>query len=159
MVYKKRAVSPVVSTVLLIMMVIIIAIIILLWTRGFIKETILKEVAGESKRVQAYCREVKIDPILNDDGSFGFNNVGNIPVYSINVKLTKDGSSDNVIIEGEEGVVNPGFSIIINSVMLKGRSDVYYDYEEVKIIPILLGKDEEGNAEPFICPETDGIII
>jgi len=159
MAYKKRAVSPVVSTVLLIMMVIIIAIIILLWTRGFIKETILKEVAGESKRVQAYCREVKIDPILNDDGSFGFNNVGNVPVYSINVKLTKDGSSDNVIIEGEEGVINPGFSIIINSVMLKGRSDIYYDYEEVKIIPILLGKDEEGNAEPFICPETDGIVI
>ena len=40
----KKAVSPIISTVLLIMIVIILAIIILLWSRGFIKEAITKDI-------------------------------------------------------------------------------------------------------------------
>ena len=47
----KKAVSPVVSTVLLVLIVIILAIIILLWSRGFIKEVILKEIPGEESKV------------------------------------------------------------------------------------------------------------
>ena len=46
----KKAVSPTISTVLLVMIVIIVAIIILMWSRGFIKEAIEKEVAGEKKK-------------------------------------------------------------------------------------------------------------
>ena len=48
---EKKGVSPIISTVLLIVIVIILAIIILLWSRGFVKEIITKEIAGNEKRV------------------------------------------------------------------------------------------------------------
>ena len=39
---KRKAVSPVVSTVLLIMIVVILAVIIIIWSRGFLSESVLK---------------------------------------------------------------------------------------------------------------------
>ena len=56
----KKGVSPVVSTVLLIMIVIILAIIILIWSQGFIKEAITKQVSGETKSIDQYCSDVQM---------------------------------------------------------------------------------------------------
>jgi len=36
---------------------------------------------------------------------------------------------------------------------------VYSDYEEIRIIPILLGKGENGGVKEFRCPESDSILI
>ena len=108
----KKAVSPIISTVLLVMIVIIVAIIILMWSRGFIKEAIEKEIGGENKRVEQFCSEVSMVAILNDEGSFGFTNNGNVPIYALNVKLTDIGGGDSDIINirpEKGGLVNPGF--------------------------------------------------
>lgn len=153
----KKAVSPIIATVLLIMIVIILAIIILMWSRGFIKEIITKEIAGNEKRVNELCLEVKMNPIKNEDGSFGFENIGNIPIYAFNVKLVGGGSSEIIKISKEErGSVNPGFTTIIS----KPGITSYSDYELIKIIPILLGKSEKSEAiKEFPCPEEQGLII
>lgn len=148
---KRKAVSPVVSTILLIMIVIIIAIIIILWSRNFIKEVILKEVAGNSKRVNEFCNEVRLNPILNDDGSFGITNEGNVPVHAINLKISgSDGSSSTQYIGPLD--INPGFSK-----MIEGYNAA--DFEEIKIMPILLGERKSGVVEPYSCPENTGIEI
>ena len=151
----KKAVSPVISTVLLIMIVIILAIIILLWSRGFISEVVEKEIAGSIKRVDDYCKEVKLSSIINQDGSFGFENVGNVPIFAYNVKLTRIDSGESTTVKFENkngGAVNPSFGSIISD---QGRYD---EYEKVKIIPILLGKAKGGTKE-FTCPEDTSFVI
>ena len=147
----KKAISPIVSTVLLIMIVIILAIIILLWSRGFLQEVILKEISGTEKRVQQFCGEVGITRIIEGD-NYGFTNSGNIPIYKVNLKTTKDGTSIIKEIPPEEGgLVNPGFATMIGS--------DYGSYSEIKIIPIILGKSKSGGISEFPCPEKNGFII
>lgn len=147
---KKRAVSPIIATVLLIMIVIILAIIILLWSRGFIKEAITKEIGGEKKTVEQYCREASVNSFINEDGSFGFKNTGNIPFYKFKLRLTEKDSGNTFSEEG--GSVNPSFAV--SPIKKSDGSDfVYQDYEEIKIVPILLGKKKSGVVEPFECPE------
>ena len=151
----KKGVSPIISTVILIMMVIVIALIILLWSKGFIKETIEKEIAGNIKRANEYCLDVRLKPIINKDGTFGFENVGNVPIYAYKAKLTESGSGEsNVIKISNEngGSVNPGFGTIID-----GQQN-YDSYEQVKIIPVLLGKTKNGVKE-FECSEKNGLPI
>jgi flagellin-like protein len=149
---QKKAVSPIVSTVLLVMIVIVLAIIILLWARGFVDEIITKEIAGNEKRVNEYCMDVEISQIINDDGSFGFENKGNVPLYGFRVKTSEGGGSSQMHrVEGDQGRVNPGFSVVIED--LKD----YDDYETIIIIPTLLGKTELGDSREFDCPEGSGI--
>jgi len=148
----KKAISPIISTVILIMIVIILAIIILLWSRGFVKEAILKEIAGSEKRVEQFCTEVGMTRVLNSDGSFGLTNSGNVPIYKISLKTVDGGSSSTEEISPEDGgLVNPGFTSIIGS--------NYNSYEEVKLIPILLGKSKSSGITEFTCPEETGLVI
>ena len=156
---RKKAVSPIIATVILIMIVIILAIIILLWSRGFIKEIITKEIAGNKKRANELCLEIKMNPIKNEDGTFGFENVGNVPIYAFNVKLVETGSGSSKIIKVSKeqgGSVNPGFTTVIKNPEITS----YSDYESIKIIQILLGKTEKSEAiKEFPCPEEQGLII
>jgi flagellin-like protein len=141
----KKAISPVVSTVLLIMIVIILAIIILLWSRGFIKEKLTKF----EKPIENVCREVSIKPFLNDDFSFGFMNNGNVPIYQFDVKTSKEGSSNVHRIEKK---VDVGISVDIENYN-------YNDYEEVIIIPVLLGKSSSQGVKEYTCPEQSGFVV
>ncbi|MFH1358607.1 MAG: archaellin/type IV pilin N-terminal domain-containing protein [archaeon] len=149
----KKAVSPLVSTVLLIMIVIILAIIILLWAQGFVKEIVTKDIAGVEKRVEDFCKEIQLSQIINDDGSFGFQNKGNVPIYEfrVNTMEINSGSSNVDIVDHENGgAVNPGFSVIIEDM------DPYDSYESIEIVPTLKGKTELGDTRDHIC-EDNGI--
>lgn len=143
---REKAVSPVISTVLLILIVVVLAVIILLWSRGFIKEAATKQILGQTKSVEQFCNDIQIKSIYNDDGTFGFQNVGQVPIYSFNVKFTeKDGSSRIENFTGPDGAINPGFS--------KNLDGLYSDYDQIKIIPILLGKTKSG-MKPVQCPDS-----
>jgi len=143
---RKKGVSPIVSTVLLIMIVVILAIIILLWSKGFIQEAILKEIGGTKKNVEQWCGDVEINPIIDEtSGDFGFMNKGNVPIKAFKIK-TKSADSGSTNINKEVTSINPGFSIIVTGYN-------YNDYEEVEVIPILLGKTKRGDTEEFECPE------
>ena len=156
----RRAVSPVISTIILIMIVIIIAIIIVLFFKNFFKEIILKEVGGNSKRVQDFCPEVVMTPIINEDGSFGVSNEGNVPVYNIVLKTSKAGSSSTTPLDKR---LDPGYSIMIDvQIDPSDLSAGFYkrsDFEEVKIIPVLLGKRKSDLLEPYTCPDSYAVEI
>ncbi len=145
----KKAVSPIIATVLLLLLVFILASIIFLWSKGFIKESVLKDIAGNEKTIDKYCPDVKLETFVDNDGSFGFNNVGNVPLYSFDLKLSKAGTSQ---LDARTNIVNPGSSIRIDD-------KNYNDYEEVKVIPILLGKKKSGGTQQFQCPDIDGIKV
>ena len=151
---KIKAISPVVSTVLLVMIVIIIAAIIYLWAQGLIKEVITKTVGGETKNIEQFCPEISLTAIVNPDQSFGFHNIGNVPIWAFNLKLVSKnkGSSEVRKISGKDGLVNSGFSTIIKDV------EPYDHYDEITVIPILLGKSTSGNQE-YTCPEQYGVKI
>jgi len=151
----KKGVSPVVSTVLLIMIVIIIAIIILAWTTSFQREAITKEINGDKKAIERWCSEIELSPEINPDGtSFGFTNTGNVPLYQYELKLVSEGSSDTKLISSSEGgSVNPGYKSILKPEEISIGN--YDSYEEIEIIPILLGTAEKsGGTEEYKCPET-----
>jgi len=144
---KKRGLSPVISTVLLIMIVLILAAIIILWARGFIKEKVLKF----DKPIENVCTEVSIKTFINDDDSFGFTNIGNVPIYAIDLKISGGGSSDVYKIQEK---VDAGYSFVFD--------DQLYTYDptkEFKIIPILIGKTKDGGVKEFSCPERAGFVV
>jgi len=151
----KKGLSPIVATSILILIVIILAIIILLWARGFVGEAVIKEIAGSEKRAEDFCREIKMKGIVNDDDTFGFENIGNVPIFAYKVQTENDGNVDVHRVDNNQGgSVNPGFSVIARY----SSVSPYSAYESVKIIPILLGKTD-GSTQEFECPEINGILI
>ena len=158
----KKAVSPVIATILLVMIVIILAIIILLWTTSFVKEAITKEVGGDKKNVKIWCEDVgnNMKTYIAEDGRFGFTNEGNIPIYSVRLKITEGGTAKTVEVAPDMGgLVNPGFNTYF-----KVDANTYYNYAggdgySVKIIPVLLGEKKNGAIEPYPCPERVGALI
>jgi flagellin-like protein len=148
----KKGVSPVISTVLLVMIVIVIALIIIIWARGFIKEAITKEISGNKKTVEQFCKEAALVPIINDDGSFGLKNSGNIPIYAINLKLISGGNSIIERLVYDNSTLNPGYSLTIPNYN-------YNNFDHIIIIPILIGKSKSGIVNEYTCPENDGIEI
>jgi len=142
----KAGVSPTVSTVLLIMIVIIIAIIILIWGRGFIKEKLLKF----NKPVENVCPNVGIKPFVDDYYDYGFTNTGNVPIYQIDLKITERGKSTVTRIEES---VNPGTSITL------GHNYMSENVEEIKVIPVLLGRTSSGKNKEYTCPEQSAVVI
>ncbi len=120
---KKRGISPVIATILLIMIVIILAVIIFLWARGFVKETITK------KGMPSYQACDEVDLKLSYIGTeLQITNVGNIPVYRLEIKKKSGGSVEVDEIEG----LSTGESEII---------DIGSGYE-VEVVPAILGETE-----------------
>ncbi len=148
----KKAVSPIIATVLLIMLVIILAIIILLWSQGFIKEKVLKF----GKPIENVCAEVSIRTFVNADDTYGFTNIGNVPIYAVDIKTTRKGGSDieHVDIAGG-GKVDIGLSTIFKSVP---KIDETTD-KEIKLIPIILGETKSGAVKEYTCPERNSFVV
>ena len=144
----KKAISPTITTVILIVLVIIIAIIILLWYQGFIKEKLIKF----DKPVENVCDEISLRTFFTSDPvNLGFDNIGNVPIYAVDLQIESGGNINVVPLGGEKGgKVNPG----LTSVLDYGVSSD----DKIKIIPVLLGKAKDGSVKPFTCPENKGII-
>jgi len=151
----KKAVSPVIATVLLVLIVIILAVIIFLWAKGFVSEAVLKQIGDTEDSADHFCSDIKVELINNGASSFGFKNIGNVPIYKFELKLVEkdDGSSRIVEISGIPGRVNPGFNSIVTS-----EGD-YEDYDEIKLIPTILGKGKGGDTKEFRCPESKAILL
>ncbi|MFA5856107.1 MAG: archaellin/type IV pilin N-terminal domain-containing protein [Candidatus Pacearchaeota archaeon] len=140
-----KGVSPVVSTVLLIMVVVVLALIILLWMWGFIQEAKTKKIDDIEKSADEFCREVTIEPILNDDGSYGFENKGSVPLFGFKVKTIMEGSS-SIDESNKDYHLNPGFATMISD------SVTHQEYESIEIIPVLLVINEKTTAsEEYPC--------
>ena len=147
---KKKGVSPVISTVLLILIVIVLALIIFLWAKGFIKEAITKEIAGTEKLAEQYCKDIVL--ASTPTSNIGFKNNGNVPIHKFDLKLIKtDGSSELKEVYGDEGRVNPGLTTT--------TTISCNDCDEIKVIPILLGKGENGGIKELRCPESQAITL
>lgn len=147
----KRALSPVITTLLLIAMVIILAAIIFLWAKFFIGEIIEKEIGGVKKSAENFCPDVNFQAGISET-ELSIINRGNVPIYNINIKMKAKGSSDIEEYENAGEKLNLG----IGQSKLVTLSDPA-EYDEVIIIPVLLGKSGDEQKE-YPCEEEYGAV-
>ncbi len=158
----KRGVSPVVATVLLIVIVVVLAAIIFVWARGFLSESAVK---GD-RAVETSCTDVDFEVrVVSDAGecspespaAIDINNIGNIPIYGIQVLRYKSdtGSIDNIALKDQSfasGTVTVGKSASVCLDTGVGPGDTF------RVIPKLLA--EKGDMKiAYTCPEKDGITV
>lgn len=146
----KKGVSPVIATTLLIAMVVVIGLIIFLWFRGFTQEAITK---FGGTNIELVCKDVIFDSSYSA-GDLFLSNIGNVPIYSFELKVETPGSHETLYIEDVTGSwpitgLNQGgtFSGSIGS-SASGA-------EKITLIPILRGTSDEG-IKTYACDEQYG---
>ena len=146
---KRRGISPVIATSLLIAMVVVIGLIIFLWFRGFTQEAITK---FGGTNVELVCRDVQFDSSYSG-GQISIVNIGNVPIYSFQLKIEKPGSHSTEDIKDItdwpiEGL-NQGGSFA------EYIADDIGSADEIVVIPILRGTSKSG-ARTHVCDERYG---
>lgn len=143
----KRAVSPVVATVLLIGMVVVIALIVFLWFRGFVGGACEKF----ERNCELTCDEVEFQTSYSG-GTLYMLNLGNVPIYSIKIKLSGGGSHETKDIRDLSGDW-PLYGLGIGKSLSTPVDSS--GFTEMTVIPVLLGNSNDGQ-ESFICEDIYG---
>ena len=130
----RRSVSPVIATVLLIAIVIVIALIIFFWILSFVQEAKMKN----GKSAEQNCQEINLEATLSQT-SLSLKNNGNIPIRSLNIVKTSQGS------------INVENLTDIN--LLPGDSNDFEigdPAEKTEIVPIIL-VEVKNSREQYLC--------
>jgi len=132
----KRGISPIIATMLLVLIAIIIAAIIFVWAKSFLNEKTLKF----DQAIELSCDDVNFQAeafVTASESKVDIVNVGNIPIYGIEISksglgsITKVGTFPKTISNGETGSVD-----ITDSPVASG--------DTITITPILIGTQGEA---------------
>lgn len=148
---RKRGVSPVVATVLLVVMVIILALIIFLWFRSLSKEAITK---FGGTNIELVCNDVGFSSDYSS-GILTMSNIGNVPIFGINVKIIKQGSHETKEIKDISGNW-PETGLKQGGVF--SSEDLSFEFSganRIVLIPILVGVSK-GGERTHVCEERNG---
>jgi len=144
---KKRGLSPVIATVLLIGIVVVIALIVFTWFRGFTQEAVTKF----DQNAQLVCNDIEFKATLSG-GSMSIVNLGNIPIYSMLVKMSgTSGFETRDLKELTENWPDGGLNV---GGAFEGNFNE--EREEILLIPILRGNSQKGGEASFACEERQG---
>ena len=136
----KKAVSPVVASLLLVVIVIVLAMIIFIWAKSFIKEVIQKRDTPASQ----VCQEIKLQATYDSAaGVVSISNIGNYPIYAIQLRLKSGG--DSSIVSSDKS-----FPLGAGDIISLEDSTVY---DEVEVIPIILGETSRGKKTKYTCQD------
>lgn len=139
----KKGLSPVIATVLLISLALILALIVFLWARSFVKEKAQK--FGEP--IENACGDISFDAeVVASDGKVYVNNVGNVPLYGVEVRKKESGASENL------GIGNFGNGLPVGGSKSADVEGAINPGEEVIVVPIILG-ETENYKKPYTCDE------
>jgi flagellin-like protein len=133
---KKKALSPVITTILLVLLAIVLAVIIFIWASSFIKEGLVKF----GQPIEQACNDVKFDVSLHG-GELLVTNTGDVPIYKLKAFSSSLGTSNSVELNQ---AISPGQS--------KSFSDVAAGSQ---IAPILLGNSKNDQINEFQCPKAN----
>ncbi len=146
----KRGVSPVIATSLLIAMVVVIGLIIFLWFRGFTQEAVTK---FGGKNIKLVCQDVQFESSYSG-GELFLSNVGNVPIYSIKLKIDKPGSHETEDIKDLQ-VGWPAEGLDQGGVFSGNVAGSISGANEITVIPVLRGTSKSG-ARTHTCDEQYG---
>ena len=147
---EKRGVSPVIATTLLVTMVVVIGLIIFLWFRGFTQEAITK---FGGTNIELVCGDVRFDSSYSS-GSIFLSNIGNVPIYSFQLKIEQPGSHDTLGIESA-ALGWPDTGLNQGGVFSGDISSSASGAEKITLIPILRGTSDSG-VRTHVCDEQYG---
>lgn len=147
----KRGVSPVIATVLLVAMVVVIAFVLFLWIKGLTKEAVTK---FGGTNIELVCNNVEFKADYGG-GVLSITNIGNVPVFSFNLKIDKIGSHVTKNIKDiskkwpETGLGQGGLYVSEDlSSELNSATDII-------IMPVLAGSSK-GGKRTHDCTESHG---
>ncbi|HOW37190.1 MAG TPA: hypothetical protein PLK34_02995 [Candidatus Pacearchaeota archaeon] len=149
-----RGVSPNVATIILVIIILVIALIVFLWIRGLIGESIIK---FDGRSVERACETVDFS-VSYSEGNLAVINNGDIPIYDLNVKVVRRGSSET----DKFSEIFKGSSTPFDSTKLKmggsflGILPEGYTTGATSLIftPILMGKGaNSGTQKTSACNE------
>ena len=147
---KKRGVSPAIATVLLISLGLVLAMIIFIWARSFISEK--DEKFGEP--VEDACKNVDFNAEVELSASkVKVNNIGNVPIYAVELRLKEDGKIKKVGSGEFNGVPVGGHSSSVD-ITDADLTDVDVG-DDLIAVPIILGETDE-RTKPHTCDEKYG---
>jgi len=144
----KKGISPVIATVLLIAIVVIIALILFLWFKGITKESITK-FGGEN--VQLVCDRVDFSTDYSG-GIFYISNIGNVPIYSLNLEISKDRGYESKSIR-DIATNWPSLGLNQGESYSGGLGGAADGAEKITVVPILMGSSEEGQ-KTYLCDKS-----
>jgi len=145
----KRGLSPVIATILLVGLVIMIGVIIFFWFKNMQREAITK--FGETN-IELVCDEVRFDASYSSDPSdqIYLSNKGNVPISSFKVKKSREGSYET---EDIEDITD--WEVGLNEGRTFSSGIVIGNYDEITLIPVLLGNSKNGYRS-FVCGDRYG---
>ncbi len=147
--YSAKGISPVIATVLLIVIVIVLGIIIFLWFRNFTQESITK---FGGRNIELVCQDVNFEATYSN-GILSISNIGNVPIYSMNLKISERGRER--VIDLRE-ISNAGWP---DNGLRTGKSfsgDISGEMQNpisLDLIPILIGTSSKGGEKIYVCNE------
>jgi len=149
----KKGLSSIITTILLIALVIAMALIIFFWLRGISKEAITK---FGGTNIQLVCSQVKFEASYSE-GKIYISNIGNIPIYRINLKISKEGGYNSIILNEENGWPDIGLT---QGERFSGDIESHLDdsTDKIVIIPVLIGSSGI-NKKMHTCEEDDEYTI
>lgn len=131
-----KGISPVVATVLLIAIVIVLVLIVFIWARGFIKEVVMKN----EETAEKSCNKINLQISLVGD-NLQINNIGNIPLYRVDIRVTTGG--DSSIKRSEKNIPAGGGDSITD---ISGLSSA----DKIEVIPVILGEVDDTRTA-YVC--------
>jgi flagellin-like protein len=141
-----KGLSPIVTTVLLIVLTLVIIAIIFLWFRGMVTEGVTKF----GKNIQLVCGDVVFDATY-DSGILNIVNSGNIPLYSVDLKITGDGGYETKSIKDfSSGSTWPTTGLKQGNTFSADLEGEINSPTKIEIFPVLIGTSTSGK-KTFTC--------
>jgi flagellin-like protein len=142
----KSGLSPIVTTVLLIALTIVIIAIIFLWFRGMVSEGVTKF----GKNIQLVCGDVAFEASY-DSGTLSVVNSGNIPLYSLDIKMAGNGGYQTKNIKDFTAASSwPSTGLKQGSAFSANIGSEMNSPTELQIFPVLIGTSTSGK-KTFTC--------
>lgn len=143
----RRGISPVIATVLLVGIVIVIALIVFMWIRGIQKETCTK---FDGRNVDLVCGDVDFMADCTN-GNLQISNNGNIPIFSLKVKVVKGGSYETF----DVATIStwPGIGLNTGGTFSADISSYILGAETIFVTPVLMASCQDEGEKAYTCNE------
>ncbi len=146
---KKLGLSPIITTVLLIALTIVITSVVFLWFRGMVEEGVTKF----EKNIKLVCDDVEFEADYNS-GTLSIVNNGNVPLFRINLKISKGGNYQTKDITELSGGANWPDTGLASGATFSGdigSDNAINNAESILVVPVLIGTSSKEGKKTFIC--------
>jgi len=145
----KKGLSPIITTVLLIALTIVITSVVFLWFRGMVEEGVTKF----EKNIKLVCDDVSFEADYLS-GTLSIVNNGNVPLFRVNLKISKDGSyqtKEITALNGGESWPSTGLSTGTTFSGNIGNDPAIKNAQSAIVSPVLIGTSSKEGKKTFVC--------